>query len=333
MTRVEPAKKKWINKKLLFFFALIGIILIKDLLSCPIPSIKNPLLFFCNQSRKDIKRSFIKTLQNAKHRIWISVYTLTDKEIIACLNKKADEDLIIELLIDKKQLKLVQNKLSNKIKITTVKQKGLMHQKIFVIDDLCFLGSTNLTTSSLRMHDNLMVGLYSPLFASYLTSQINTINPPSLFDPSHDFEFYPLPSLKALQRVVELINSAQSSIHVAMFTFTHQEIAEALINAQKRGVCVKVILDTLSSKGASKQIAQLLKGHHLFVATNRGTQLMHHKMAWIDNEILILGSTNWTKSAFLKNQDGLMVLPIHKQKEKQFISNLFENLEWESQPY
>lgn len=333
MTQVEPIKKKWINKKLFLFFALIGIILIKDLLSYPIPSIKNPLLFFCNQSRKDIKRSFLTALQSAKNRIWISVYALTDKEIIAWLNKKADDDLIVELLIDKKQLKLVQSKLSNKIKITTVKQKGLMHQKIFVIDDLCFLGSTNLTTSSLRMHDNLMIGLYSPLFASYLISQINTINPHSLFDPSHNFEFYPLPSVIALQRVIELINRAQTSIQVAMFTFTHKEIAEALVEAQKRGVQVKVILDTLSSKGASKQIAEFLKKEQLFVATNRGSQLMHHKMAWIDNEILILGSTNWTKSAFLKNQDGLLVLPIQKQREKKFISKLFENLKWESRPY
>jgi len=145
-----------------------------------------------------------------------------------------------------------------------------------------------------------------------------------------NFEFYTLPSKEALERLLTLIDGAKKTIHIAMFTFTHQEVLGALKRAQARGVKVLVVLDYLSHKGASKKLAAMLKEASIPVSHNRGMQLMHHKFGFFDNELLIMGSTNWTKSAFEKNQDCLLILPKLKKTDQKFMKKLWRNLWWES---
>ncbi len=57
---------------------------------------------------------------------------------------------------------------------------------------------------------------------------------------------------------------------------------------------------------------------------------MHHKMALFDHQILAMGSTNWTKSAFTRNQDDLLILTSLKKREIQKIQKMLKHLFWES---
>jgi DNA uptake protein ComE-like DNA-binding protein len=92
-----------------------------------------------------------------------------------------------------------------------------------------------------------------------------------------------------------------------MYTFTDQEIALSLANAQERGVKVRVYLDR-SQIGSTYSISRLLvqKGIKVRISTNN--YIMHHKFAIIDNRILLNGSYNWTFAANNKNEENLMVI-------------------------
>ena len=48
---------------------------------------------------------------------------------------------------------------------------------------------------------------------------------------------------------------------------------------------------------------------------SEGGKLLHHKWALIDQKTLFLGSANWTRLAFQKNEDCLFIL--HNLTEKQ----------------
>src|SRR5580698_9598946 len=50
--------------------------------------------------------------------------------------------------------------------------------------------------------------------------------------------------------VLDLIDGAKKTIDLKMFTFTSDDIAEALIRAQKRGVKVRVMLNPARSSGS-----------------------------------------------------------------------------------
>jgi len=126
--------------------------------------------------------------------------------------------------------------------------------------------------------------------------------------------------------IIKNINHARVSINIAMYVFTDKEIAASLINAQKRGVKVRVYLDRSqieSSYSASRLLVQ--KGIKTRISTNN--YIMHHKFAIIDNRILLTGSYNWTFFANKRNDENLMVIDnpeIIEIFQKQF-TNLWTN--------
>ncbi len=279
--------------------------------------------------QRDLKVSILKSLKLAKHEIVLSVYTLSDPDFIKALNAKAEEEIPTTVITDKKFAKQLSLSLSPKIKIQLLKQKGLMHHKIFVFDDICYLGSANLTSQSLRMHDNMMLSLYKPELARFLKTELLTSQQPHSSLQLKEFKFFFLPSKEAFETVLELINQAEQSIEIAMFTFTHPQVLTALIEAKNRGVKVTVIFDYLSQKGASKKMATSLKEAGFNIYHNRGMQLMHHKFALIDNKKLIMGSTNWTQSGFSKNNEMLLVCSKLSTKNLKFIQKMWTHLLWE----
>jgi phosphatidylserine/phosphatidylglycerophosphate/cardiolipin synthase-like enzyme len=128
------------------------------------------------------------------------------------------------------------------------------------------------------------------------------------------------------KEIIKNINQAQAFINIAMYTFTDKEIALPLIDAQERGVKVRVYLDR-SQIGSTYSISRLLvqKGIKVRISTNN--YIMHHKFAIIDNHLLLTGSYNWTFAANNKNEENLMVIDdpeIIKIFQNQFV-NLWTN--------
>jgi phosphatidylserine/phosphatidylglycerophosphate/cardiolipin synthase-like enzyme len=124
-------------------------------------------------------------------------------------------------------------------------------------------------------------------------------------------------------RLLTLIDQARSKIYAAVYMITDKQIAQALINAKKRGVDVQIIVDT-SSVNTSYGKGNLLKENNidLFVFNCSSkykkswhSALMHNKFALIDQK-LWTGSFNWTKSANLKNQENVIIIDTKDVCEK-----------------
>jgi phosphatidylserine/phosphatidylglycerophosphate/cardiolipin synthase-like enzyme len=109
------------------------------------------------------------------------------------------------------------------------------------------------------------------------------------------------------KEIIENINQAQAFINIAMYTFTDKEIAASLIDAQERGVKVRVYLDR-SQIGSTYSISRLLVQNGIKVRISSNNYIMHHKFAIIDNHLLLTGSYNWTSSANNRNDENLMVI-------------------------
>jgi phosphatidylserine/phosphatidylglycerophosphate/cardiolipin synthase-like enzyme len=202
-----------------------------------------------------------------------------------------------------------------------------MHQKILILDrDLIFLGSANMTSASLRMHDNLVIGLRSPVVAKFLLE-----HPPYTSGSlrtmvgGQDLELHLLPDPQGhvISDLSRFIRTASRSIKIALFTFTHAGLCEEVIAAKRRGVEVKIVLDQHSSLGASAKVVKQLAEAGIPLLLSRGVQLLHHKFLLIDDELLICGSANWTKAAFCKNSDCILVLHRLTQEQKQFMQSLW----------
>jgi phosphatidylserine/phosphatidylglycerophosphate/cardiolipin synthase-like enzyme len=114
------------------------------------------------------------------------------------------------------------------------------------------------------------------------------------------------PDQGAARLVLKTIDTAQSSIEVAAYTFTSRAIAWALIKARDRGVDVRVVLDKRQQGRGS--LAGFLDAHGVPVRINRRYDIMHNKFMVVDGSSVELGSFNYTRSADLRNAENVVVI-------------------------
>ncbi len=93
---------------------------------------------------------------------------------------------------------------------------------------------------------------------------------------------------------------------VCVFTITDDALSEALIAAHRRGVRVRVLTDDEKAGDRGSDAARLAEAG-IPVRVDDDPAHMHHKFAIFDRRLLATGSYNWTRSAFLENQENLLV--------------------------
>lgn len=308
-----------------------------------VPEINSPVELYANQTRDDLTQTFAQAIGSAKESVLLLVYSLTDSEMIRQLKGKAEEGVPVQVICDAKASPYVGQKLGSQVQTLRRFAKGLMHLKILVIDqELIWIGSANMTGESLRVHGNLVQGLKSPELAHFIWQRAASMDQENqaggaqftqLKSGDQQIELWFLPNnTPALKRLIQLIRSAEKSVKVAMFTFTRYDLAHELIAAERRGVDVQVVIDHNSGKGASSKIVSLLASSGIPTALSTCQGLLHHKFAYIDDKILVNGSANWTKSAFVDNDDCFMVVDNLTEDQKQLMQELWKVIKYESQP-
>ncbi|MCS7234297.1 MAG: phospholipase D family protein [Synergistetes bacterium] len=147
---------------------------------------------------------------------------------------------------------------------------------------------------------------------------------------SLSIEVYFSPKGGCEKRIIELIDMAQESIDLAMYTFTNSKIAWALVKAYERGVKIRILLDGQEAQNKYSK-GLFLKKRGIFVVYDRMPGLMHNKFCVIDNKIVITGSYNWTATAEEKNEENLIViydLNIANAYKKRFEYLIKINVPW-----
>lgn len=115
------------------------------------------------------------------------------------------------------------------------------------------------------------------------------------------------PRGNATDAIVDQINQARNTLHIQAYQFTSAPIAEAVVNAQKRGVQILVVLDP-SQEGERYHVAQFLFNAAIPVYIDRKHAIAHNKIMLIDGHTIITGSFNFTKAAEQSNAENLLIL-------------------------
>lgn len=114
------------------------------------------------------------------------------------------------------------------------------------------------------------------------------------------------------EKLIDHINNAQKTIHIASFEFNLTPVAEALIAAHKRGVKVQWVTDDEHGIEADEeddhgQFAMLEKAGIEVKDDDRGA-LMHNKFWIFDSHTVWTGSTNITVNGNFRNNNNVIVL-------------------------
>jgi phosphatidylserine/phosphatidylglycerophosphate/cardiolipin synthase-like enzyme len=107
------------------------------------------------------------------------------------------------------------------------------------------------------------------------------------------------------ERLVSLIDGARDTVQCAVYSFTLDHVAEALVDAVERGVQVWVVYE---KQQEDVVITGALSSGGVFIRSDGNSKAMHHKFIVVDGEVVADGSFNWTNNADYDNDENLLVI-------------------------
>jgi phosphatidylserine/phosphatidylglycerophosphate/cardiolipin synthase-like enzyme len=122
-----------------------------------------------------------------------------------------------------------------------------------------------------------------------------------------DIQVYFSPKGGCIEAVVDNLNKATNTVLVQAYSFTSAPIAKALVDAEKRGVKVQVILDR-SQRTEKYSSADFVQHAGIPTYIDAKHAIAHNKIMIIDGKTVLTGSFNFTKAAEENNAENLLVI-------------------------
>ena len=313
-----------------------------------------------NICENDVCKSLLSLINNSNQTIDFAIYGIGGEDaIFNALVDVQKRGVIVRGVVDATQdniniyqdtdklaqaLKTIKNDYSSPTKMGNPNAQdfkfditnAIMHDKFFIIDGKSvWTGSTNVSSTCMNYNANNSIVLNSPEIANLYTQEFNQMYEKELFHDSKKpiennenikigdtlVSVYFLPIHNPInQQIKPLIKNAKKTIDIEIFFLTHKGIINELIEARKRGVTIRVIVDASSASNQFSKYPELRKNGILVKVENWGGK-MHKKSMIVDDEIFIIGSMNWTTSAQYHNDENVLVIQnpaIAQQATKEF---------------
>ncbi len=142
-----------------------------------------------------------------------------------------------------------------------------------------------------------------------------------------DIRIYYNHDIQANQEITKVIQDADKFVYFAIYTFTREDIRDALLAAKYRGLEVRGIADKKQSFGldAQEKIIKELQEAGVEIVFNDHSYIMHLKTV-VTEKAYVSGSYNWTASATDSN-DEIIEVGRDEKIRKQYEDTLVEIIE------
>ena len=149
--------------------------------------------------------------------------------------------------------------------------------------------------------------------------------PSNVIQATGTIEYAFTPGDDAAGLIVRTIDAARSQILMLAFSFTHREIADALIRAHRRGLDVQIIADQEQTNAIQSAAMQSVLAAGLPVFMDANHSAAHNKVIVIDQNAqrpaLVTGSFNFTFAAQYRNAENVLVLRGNPDLTRAFFAN------------
>jgi len=287
---------------------------------------EEPQVIFC--PKQDCSKVFVDNILSANDSVYCAFYSLDLVKITEALIHKSKE-IDVKIVIDNSNYK-------GQIKGSGVKfddRAQLMHNKFCVFDDeIVITGSFNPTrrdndfnnNNIVVVHSKMLAGNYKDEFTELWSGEFgsgSTVKYPILRLNDLMIENYFCPDDECSSRIIELIKNSKKNVYFMTFSFTNEDIADALI--KKDGIEIKGLFDTGQASSKYSQFKRLQEfGVNVKKDTNK--HKLHHKVFVVDNQTVVTGSFNPTLSADTKNDENILI--IHDEKIAKRFLDEFESI-------
>jgi phosphatidylserine/phosphatidylglycerophosphate/cardiolipin synthase-like enzyme len=125
--------------------------------------------------------------------------------------------------------------------------------------------------------------------------------------PAEILAIYFTPPIGGAGGLIKHIDASKKTIKVMAYGFTAMPLSDALVKAHRRGVKVQLLQDEKSAGNNSDAVNQLIAAG-IEVRSDGKHAIQHNKVMLLDDDIVITGSYNFTKSAEVRNAENIIIL-------------------------
>jgi phosphatidylserine/phosphatidylglycerophosphate/cardiolipin synthase-like enzyme len=178
----------------------------------------------------------------------------------------------------------------------------------------------------------LLTGLAHPVFAKHgsfggsvmeaLDEVVQGRESTSL--PSHGtVEIAFSPNGACTAATVRFIGEAKHSIRLAAYGLTSSPIGQALVEAKKRGVDVRIVVDREHNgrRNTPNSVASFLASNGILVRVDTAVRIQHNKVLIVDEKSVQNGSFNFTNAAQTSNAENIIIHRDFPELAKLFTRN------------
>lgn len=264
-------------------------------------------------------------IDQAQVSVDIAIYDLNLWSITNAAIKAHQRGITVRLVFESDNLDepQIQSIKDAGIQILGDRREGLMHNKFTIIDRMeVWTGSMNYTTNDAYHNDNNLIRISSQRLALDYTKEFEEMFLDDMFGPDV-VKNTPYPSVQVDNtqievlfspddgtaiRLLELIRDAQKSINFLAYSFTSDSLAEAILSRARMGVIVSGIFEESQVKLNNGSEYKRIQSAGLNVRLDGNPRNMHDKVLIIDEQIVVTGSYNFSRSAEESNDENTLII-------------------------
>jgi phosphatidylserine/phosphatidylglycerophosphate/cardiolipin synthase-like enzyme len=290
--------------------------------------------------RGGIDERFVAFIDDAQRSLDIAVYEFDLDNVAEALARAQRRGVAVRMVMDSDTLentrdaRRAQRERDEATRQAVAKLRGagipivgdgrqaIMHHKFAVRDgEEVWTGSWNFTSGDTYRLNNNAVRLRSRELAENFTAEFRKLFEARQFGPqkpkgvphpsiaigSARIETYFAPQDGVAARVAARVREARQSLHFLAFSFTHDGIAQAVLERAQAGVAVSGVFERTGSETRFSAFGKF-KQAGLDVYQDGNPYAMHHKVFIIDGRTVLFGSFNFSDSADRDNDENLLIV-------------------------
>ncbi len=266
-------------------------------------------------------------IRNAQNRVDIASFELNSESIVDALIFLDDAGIPARVVIDAdfEDEAAIRRLRRNGVSVVTDDRRALMHNKFIVIDDqILWVGSMNFTTNGVFCNNNNMVRFEAPPLAANYAAEMDEMYIDRAFGPTSPddtprealdingvkVENYFASEKELAPTIARTVARANDEILFMAFSFTDDDIGEAMIGRAEGGVHIRGVFETAGSNTSYSYYPLFanLGMDNIDVAVDGNPRIMHHKAIIVDRSIVLFGSFNFSEGANRSNDENIVIV-------------------------
>jgi phosphatidylserine/phosphatidylglycerophosphate/cardiolipin synthase-like enzyme len=285
----------------------------------------NPASPLSPQGTGGVDGPLVAAIDAARLSVDVAAYSLSLNSVRNALIRAHDRGATVRVVMESSNMDRSDPQILIEAGIPVIgdNRDGLMHDKFIILDKSeVWLGSMNFTDGGAYDDNNNLMLIRSTKMAENYLKEFEEMFSEDMFGPDMlpetpnptltidgtQIDVYFSPDDGVLAALVPVLERARESIYFLAYSFTSNQLGEILRQKAEEELTVVGVMDDEQVRSNQGTEFDPFRQADLDVRIDGIDGLMHHKVFIVDEQIVVLGSYNFSQNAEERNDENLLIL-------------------------